>query len=129
MTDAELTAIQKRAEAATPGPWIAHPWEDDPECCAGIEAASGTEIVKTDCGIYPPEMPDAEFIAHAREDIPALVAEVRRLRAEAAEPRTICGVSQPSAREHYCVKEYDHEGHHGHIGAAWTRNGAKWPGT
>lgn len=28
--------------------------------------------------------PDAEFIAHAREDVPALVAEVRRLRAQLA---------------------------------------------
>jgi len=26
------------------------------------------------------EFEDAEFIAHAREDLPALVAEVRRLR-------------------------------------------------
>ena len=30
-------------------------------------------------------MGDAEFIAHAREDVPALIAEVRRLRERIAE--------------------------------------------
>jgi regulator of replication initiation timing len=48
----ELDVIRKRAEAATPGPWFA-------------EAANTA---------------DAEFIAHARQDVPKLLAEIERLK-------------------------------------------------
>ncbi|KUN03176.1 hypothetical protein AQI95_24790 [Streptomyces yokosukanensis] len=77
-----LDAIETRATTATPGPW----------CTVGAEVFQGTE--------YTPDVSpwigetcrasggmgkaDAEFIAHAREDVPRLVTEVRRLRAELA---------------------------------------------
>lgn len=93
MTEAELAAIEERANAATPGPWVAEPargkWSDGETHCAGIHVAgeSWNEIVTTDGGVYGPNWPDAQFIAAARSDIPALVAEVKRLRAELAELR------------------------------------------
>jgi hypothetical protein len=63
---------------ATPGPW----WDD--EGAIAYERRPGDKrYVACDHehhGCCSAE--DAEFIAHAREDVPALVAEIRRLRAE-----------------------------------------------
>lgn len=53
MTPERLAEIKARAEAATSGPW-------DDGCSHAV---------------------NGEFIAHARQDIPDLVAEVERLRA------------------------------------------------
>jgi hypothetical protein len=83
MTDEELAGIEARANAATSGPWV---WkvrgENGPLCMH-----SGDAIVFDDgtaWGEYGSPMhneaADATFIAHARTDVPALVAEVRRLR-------------------------------------------------
>lgn len=68
MTDLDLTAIKKRIEAASAGPWTA---ADD-----GLVWA--TRLGDPVSGSV--EIEDAEFIAAARTDIPALVAEVERLR-------------------------------------------------
>lgn len=94
MTEEELAAIETRCDAATRGPWLL----DD---SGDIYSAGGTytkydregylhtewngAICIVDSGVYPPWGDDAAFIAHAREDIPALIAEVRRLQAEIAE--------------------------------------------
>jgi hypothetical protein len=73
MTDDELKAIEARANAATPGPWhLAITGDDDPDR-ANIEAGA-IDVCDN------PTNDDATFIAHARTDVPALVAEVRRLR-------------------------------------------------
>ena len=69
MTDEQLQEIQARCEAATAGPWH----------------REGDAIAETDnyeLGVVP-YLPDAEFIAHARTDVPALVAALRELRAVA----------------------------------------------
>lgn len=78
MTEEQLREIEERANAATEGPWddlldmvivrakynlpavINHEWGD------ALEA-------------------DREFICNARTDVPALIAEVRRLKARAGE--------------------------------------------
>lgn len=67
MTNEELQQIRERAEKATAGPW-----EYDG---SDIMAPPFLDIVDH---VY--ETADADFIAHAREDIPALMAEVERLR-------------------------------------------------
>lgn len=71
MKPEELKAIEKRAEKATPGPWEidkGHLWR----------AGSCQQIIATEqCN--PTDM---DFITHAREDIPALLTEVKRLQAE-----------------------------------------------
>ena len=82
MTDDELQAIEARACAATGGPW-AH---DDGEIyvVSGRAVAIVTELKSLHAIARRGEscsFADGEFIAHARADVPALTAEVRRLQA------------------------------------------------
>jgi hypothetical protein len=75
MTTEELAAIEARANAATAGPWRGTKDE-------GVQA-DATAVFETGCECCTPSRlseADALFIAHARTDIPALVAEVRRLK-------------------------------------------------
>lgn len=73
MTDAQLKAIEERAEKATPGPWGVNGQRGD-AYWYGYVHAGDTPIDD----VFREE--NAAFIAHSREDVPALVAEVRRLR-------------------------------------------------
>lgn len=76
----DLDAIEARANAATPGPWqtmsnrstLVHV-----ETQPGFAHAAGIPV----CSIPKKRAADAAFIADARADVVALVAEVRRLRA------------------------------------------------
>jgi hypothetical protein len=83
MTTDEYNEIKKRAEAATPGPWESnHNWEQDKftdQYAAWGEspAISGNSL----SSVIPQATLDANFIAHARKDIPALLAEIDRLHA------------------------------------------------
>lgn len=76
----DLDAIEARAAAATPGPW----WVERPE---GHDAyiAYGTRGDGADTfdlyDLYNVDT-DYAFMAHARTDVPALIAEVRALRKE-----------------------------------------------
>lgn len=70
-------AIRKRAEKATPGPWEL--WGDDDEMVGVVVCEMWPTKVKVarSNAIVPfantPDVLDnAEFIAHAREDVPAL---------------------------------------------------------
>ncbi len=80
MTDADLKAIRERVEAATKGPWRQEYGYNNGGMATGFffipEHSAGKSV----------EMlaDDAAFIAHAREDVPALLAEVDRLRAALA---------------------------------------------
>ena len=78
MTDAELDAIRARADAATPGPWqkIQPGGPNGPFW--GICNPKGNIIALR----LSQSTQDADFISAAREDVPALVAEIDRLRAE-----------------------------------------------
>lgn len=100
LSDADLAAIRERAEAATVGPWEATRARggsrllscviapDDP---TGDDRASAVTL-----DVLPA---DAEFIAHARTDVPRLLAEVERLTAEVAERRSVIAMSD-RARVH-----------------------------
>lgn len=85
----DLEAIERRAEKATPGPWSVPPPEKyGAPNHSYVEAPSGHVAITHVNGIYRDGcVSDAAFIAHAREDIPALIAEVRRLTAERDEAR------------------------------------------
>lgn len=86
----DLETIKARAEAATPGPW-------KHEVQTGMIAGWPDEIIvldrRLDVNLYEGEARirgghsasrrNAEFIAHARQDVPALVTEVEALRAAA----------------------------------------------
>lgn len=115
LTEQELTAIEERAEKATAGPWTI-------ECRSILNDANDPSWPEDDFLQFHLRGPapvtgrgdyngrDADFMAQARTDVPALVAEVRRQRAIlthvsiGAVPldmaalgfvRTECGVSCP----------------------------------
>lgn len=73
MTPERLAEIRKRADAASPGPWT---WILDGSI-SEIWDADDCVVADTDGHRSPDD--DADFIAHAREDIPALLDEVERL--------------------------------------------------
>jgi hypothetical protein len=79
LTAEELDEIERRCAAATAGPWICHGygscdslvrisqsdgWPDDPVCDVGNNVSNRDA--------------DAEFIAHARSDVPRLLAVALR---------------------------------------------------
>lgn len=86
ITDEELAAMQARVEATTPGPWRSS--------FEGRDHFSGDSVIVTreqEIEIYISAddyagggghfCADLDFIAHARQDVPRLIAEVQRLRA------------------------------------------------
>lgn len=84
----DLATIKARCEAATPGPWsfsnptVPTTFGDRP--APRIDDSSGKPVLVEgadydDYGYFPDDA-TWEFIAHAREDLPALAAEVERLR-------------------------------------------------
>lgn len=87
LTPEQLAEIAARAEAATPGPWCTDSWE----IYQGTEYQPGLSmwIGETCRGNTSPEQDraDATFVAAARTDIPALLAEIHRLRNELAEEK------------------------------------------
>jgi hypothetical protein len=75
VTKQELAEIGARAQNATEGPWFTN--EDGGLYhCAGHLIGAGPD--GEDAGFIHPD--DAVFAAAARQDIPALIAEVGRLR-------------------------------------------------
>lgn len=95
MTEQELMAIETRANAATAGPWVGHITQGcydqlkvvfyRPSRKAGhvLDKPVPIAACKVVYGDIDREMAqdNMAFIAHARQDIPALLTEVRRLQA------------------------------------------------
>jgi hypothetical protein len=101
LSDAELDQIERRTDAATPGPWFVRflddvdamslvavstqpdtgqgeRWPDfEPSTIIAATVVQEPRYVDIEDGRWDE---NARFIAHARSDIPRLVAEVRRLR-------------------------------------------------
>lgn len=73
LTQEELTAIRERVEKATEGPWQPY-YEYDGEARVISHTNDYGEVAT-----YMEE-DNAAFIAHARQDIPKLLAEIDRLR-------------------------------------------------
>lgn len=80
ITDEELQAIQLRCDAATPGPWKSF--------IEGRDHQSGSNFIMTgeedsrneDIELTGASEADQDFIAHARQDIPRLLEEIKRLK-------------------------------------------------
>lgn len=73
-----LDEIRERCEAATPGPWFSHEshnWHKDPPKEYFIITRGMREVVASWV-----ETSDAQFIAHAREDIPWLLAMLDEMK-------------------------------------------------
>lgn len=90
LTEERIAEIRGREKAATQGPWRAKCEILEADEC-GNATAEMTYVSTNDKGICilygrghddANTQEDATFIAHAREDIPALLDEVERLRAE-----------------------------------------------
>lgn len=81
---ADLEAIRKRCEAASPGPWFI---VDRAEDLVGIPAEDKFDVRQFQahgepCWDYDKDM---DFIINARQDVPALLAHVAKLEAELRE--------------------------------------------
>jgi hypothetical protein len=87
MTDADLDEIEQRAAGASPAPWTSF--------VEGRDHLGGDDFIRVsdsddepdlylsravDQGVVPASVADLDFVAYARQDIPRLLAEVRRLR-------------------------------------------------
>ncbi|AWT42598.1 MULTISPECIES: hypothetical protein [Streptomyces] len=107
----DLDATEARASAATPGPWGYYDGSNYADVAADLEITgrgsySYREKVarledenywddlahEDDADERAPEQmaANAEFIAHARTDVPAMAAEIRRLRAQADMVCALC---------------------------------------
>lgn len=76
MNENDLEAIERRCSAARPAPWVSY--------VEGRDHDSGSNFIMVgesdDIELSGATVADQDFIAHARQDVPRLVAEVRRLR-------------------------------------------------
>jgi len=74
MSEIDLAAIRARSDAATPGPWRAFHHATEAE--VSYVGADGHAVAEVR------HVADAEFIAHARTDVPALLARIAELEAD-----------------------------------------------
>lgn len=80
LTEEYLDEIERRIQAASPGPWRSY--------VEGRDHYSGSSFIMTgppehrgeDIELLGATAADQDFIAHARVDLPNLLTEVRRLR-------------------------------------------------
>ena len=67
-----LNEIEARANAATEGPWFPNRYSDDWEVCGELDDNGNPALVASEA-----VGTDAEFIAHARTDVPDMAAALR----------------------------------------------------
>lgn len=84
ITEDELAAMKARIDATTPGPWTS--MIEGRDCWNGdsfIDTATQDIYLSAEdyVGGGGHYCADQDFIAHARQDMPRLIAEVERLRA------------------------------------------------
>lgn len=80
LSGAELGEIRERCEAASPGPWRS--------LIEGRDHTSGSSFIMTgeganrgnDIELGGGTAADQDFIAHARQDVPRLLAEIAHLK-------------------------------------------------
>lgn len=80
LSDGELDEMMRRCAAATPGPWRSY--------LEGRDHTSGDSFIMTGEGSHRGEdlylsgatHADQDFVARARQDVPRLIEEVRRLK-------------------------------------------------
>ncbi|PCE30423.1 hypothetical protein [Burkholderia ubonensis] len=80
MIDEQLNEIEARCKAATPGPWVSYVEERDHGSGSNFIMTGPEGARSEDIELSGATIADQDFIAHARQDISMLVAEVRRLK-------------------------------------------------
>lgn len=85
LTNEQLNAIRERAERATCGQ--TPEWYVDEEYKDTVRCAWSADLIAQSI----PTTADAEFIAHAREDVPMLLAEIERLHSKLSSARQAIG--------------------------------------
>lgn len=89
ISEDDLRVIEVRTELASPGPWSAfvegrdHVSGDDFIRIGDDQGASFDMYVTLSTSgdaVTPASEQNLDFIAHARQDVPRLVAEIRRLK-------------------------------------------------
>ena len=76
----DLQAIEARLEAATPGPWDFDTIPETGESRVVVRSNAGDPMLEVSVATHGVSAEDAEFLAHAPEDIRALLAEVKAVR-------------------------------------------------
>lgn len=113
MEEQRLREIEERSNQATPGPWMLNDLQAHVYTGPGYSDGNRGPY---HCIAYcendydalpePQEFENAAFIAHARTDVPDLVAEVRRLRTELQESTTCqdatCATRTPPREAKWC---------------------------
>lgn len=100
MTNEELAAIERLALRATPGPWqfqVRRKGDPIAGTLIGSVAIGHVIFTKHEGGTCPAA--DGDFIAVARQAVPALIEEVRSLRAKLATMRPHAAKLNELARE------------------------------
>jgi len=92
-----LAEIEAWCEAATPGPWFYDAICESVGCANGWIARFDPE--RKGDGELSHQDKDGDFCAHAREDAPDLVAEVRRLQARVMQLTAFCEIWHPVPEE------------------------------
>lgn len=143
MVREELDAIKTRCNAATPGPWKNGGYVDEK-----FRPREGTRVVKEE--VYAGRLTswhlfscqgswdtgglnhndDAEFIIHARKDIPVLLAEVERLQGiERERDAAVADLSRAPVCYtclHHATCEYGVEQKEGRAARTVERCSGKW---
>jgi len=80
LTKEQIREIEDRCNAATKGPWESFIEGRDHLGGDSMIRTGGMDSDSPDLYIYDGTDADLDFIAHARQDIPLLIAEIRRLQ-------------------------------------------------
>ena len=86
-----LDEIRARCEAATPGPWGLTGSKKQLVDSRPDQQYGAESII---CDVWSNIAANANFIAHSREDIPYLLAEIERLKSENSKSFTLERISQ-----------------------------------
>jgi hypothetical protein len=88
ISDDELQAIAARASASTPGPWVSY-FEGRDHTSGDSFIQTGTQDIYISAEDYAGGgghfCADQDFIAHAKQDVPRLIGEIKRLRSRIRE--------------------------------------------
>ncbi|MGH3377913.1 MAG: hypothetical protein ACRDP6_24585 [Actinoallomurus sp.] len=101
LTPEQLTEIEALVSAVPKAPWVIE--GDYPQRITNAEA-----LVIAECfegPQFPPSI--AEFIAHARTDVPALLAEVKRLREQMSGWSTARDIVETAVRKEYAIRGFE----------------------